>query len=61
MQNGVEGVQIVYVSKDILETSKENIKKFSEVVLHISSEGSVSQILYLGHSFYFRATHIRGI
>ena len=34
-----------------LVTNKDKIMKLSEIVLHIYSEGNLSQILYIGHSF----------
>ena len=42
-----------FLNKDISVTDKENSLEFSRVVLEVSLEGSMSQIFYLGPSFYF--------
>ena len=42
-----------FLNKDISVTKQRKIMKFSKVAHHIPFEGSVSQILYLGPSFYF--------
>ena len=43
----------IFLNKDISVTTLDITMKFSMTVLHIHSEGSVSQIFYLGSSFYF--------
>ena len=44
---------VIYFNKDISINVGDIILKFCILVLHILSEGSVSQILYLCPSFYF--------
>ena len=44
---------VIFLNKDISVTVADIILKFCMSVLHILPEGSVSQILYLGPSFYF--------
>ena len=42
-----------FLNNDISVTTLDITMKFSMTVLHIHSEGTVSQIVYLGPSFYF--------
>ena len=42
-----------FLNKDISVTNKEKLMKFSRDVLHVMSEGNMSQIFYLGPSFHF--------
>ena len=44
---------IIFLNKDISITMLDNAMKFCMTLLHIHSEGTVSQILYLRLSFYF--------
>ena len=44
---------VTFLNKDISVTTLDITIKFSMTALHIHSEGSVSQIFYLGPSFYF--------
>ena len=44
---------IICLNKDISITMLDNAMKFCMALLHIHSEGRVSQILYLCPSFYF--------
>ena len=44
---------VIFLNKDISVTTLDITMKFSMTALHIHSEGSVSQICYLGPSFYF--------
>ena len=44
---------VIFFNKDILITTKDIAMKFCMTTLHICSEGSVSQIFYLGPSFHF--------
>ena len=44
---------VIFLNKDISVTTLDITMQFSMTVLHIHSEGSVSQIVYLGPSFYF--------
>ena len=44
---------VIFLNKDISVTTLDITMKFSMAALHIHSEGSVSQIFYLGPSFYF--------
>ena len=44
---------VIFFNKDISITVADIILKFCMVVLHILPEGSLSQIVYLGPSFYF--------
>ena len=44
---------IYFLNEDISVTNKEKVMKFSGDVLHVVSEGSVSQIFYLGPSLHF--------
>ena len=44
---------VVFLNKDISVTTLDITMKFSMTALHIHSEGSVSQIFYLGPSLYF--------
>ena len=43
----------IFFNKDISVTTLDITMKFSMTALHICSEGSLSQIYYLGPSFYF--------
>ena len=44
---------VLFLNKDISIIVADIILKFCMLVLHILPEGSVSQIFYLGPSFYF--------
>ena len=44
---------VIFLNKDISVTTLDITMKFSMTALHIHSEGSMSQIFYLGPSFYF--------
>ena len=44
---------VIFLNKDISVTTLDITMKFSMTALHTHSEGSVSQIFYLGPSFYF--------
>ena len=44
---------LYFLNKDISVTNREKLLKISEVILKVCFEGSVSQICYLGPSFYF--------
>ena len=44
---------VIFFNKDISVTTLDITLKLSMAALHIHSEGSVSQIFYLGPSFYF--------
>ena len=44
---------IIFLNMDISITILDKAMQFFLALLHIHSEGSVSQILYLGLSFYF--------
>ena len=44
---------VIFLNKDISITTLDIAVKFRMTVLHIYSEGSVSQIIYLHSSFYF--------
>ena len=44
---------VIFLNKDISITVADIILKLCISVLHILPEGSVSQILHLGPSFYF--------
>ena len=44
---------VIFLNKDISVTTLDITMKFAMTVLHIHSEGSMSQIVYLGPSFYF--------
>ena len=44
---------VLFLNKDISIIVADIILKFCMLVLHILPEGSVSQICYLGPSFYF--------
>ena len=44
---------VIFFNMDILVTTLDITMKFSMTALHIHFEGSVSQIFYLGPSFYF--------
>ena len=44
---------VIFSNKDISITVADIILKFCILVLYILPEGSVSQIFYLGPSFYF--------
>ena len=46
-------IHVIFLNKDISVTTLDITMKFSMTALHIHSEGSVSQISYLGPSFYF--------
>ena len=46
-------IHVIFFNKDISVTTLDITMKFSMTALHIHSEGSVSQIFYLGPSFYF--------
>ena len=43
----------IFLNKDISITDKDNDMKFCMVLLYTYSGGRVSQIFYLGLSFYF--------
>ena len=43
---------VIFFNKDISVTTLDITMKFSMTALHIHFEGSVSQNLYLGPSFY---------
>ena len=45
---------VIFLNKDISVTTLDITMKFSMTVLHIHSEGSVSQIFYLGPSIFFK-------
>ena len=45
--------RVIFLNKDISIIVADIILKFCMWVLHILPEGSVSQIFYLGLSFYF--------
>ena len=44
---------VILLNKDISITVADTILKFCILVLHILSEGSMSQIFHSGPSFYF--------
>ena len=44
---------VIFLNKDIFIIVADIILKFCMSVLHMLPEGSVSQIFYLGPSFYF--------
>ena len=44
---------VIFLNKDISIFVADIILKFCMLILHILPEGSVSQIFYLGPSFYF--------
>ena len=44
---------VIVLNKDISVITLDITMKFSMTALHIHPEGSVSQIFYLGPSFYF--------
>ena len=44
---------VIFLNKDISVTTLDIALKFPVTAPHIHSEGSVSQIFYLGPSFYF--------
>ena len=44
---------VIFLNKDISVTTLDITMTFSMAALHIHSEGSMSQIVYLGPSFYF--------
>ena len=44
---------VIFLNKDISVTTLDITMKFSRLVLHTHAEGSMSQIVYLGPSFYF--------
>ena len=44
---------VIFLNKDISIIIADIILRFCILVLHILPEGSVSQIFYLGPSFYF--------
>ena len=44
---------VIFLNKDISVTTLDITMKCSMTALHIHSEGNVSQIFYLGPSFYF--------
>ena len=44
---------VIFLNKDIFIIFADIILKFCMLVLHMLPEGSVSQIFYLGPSFYF--------
>ena len=43
----------IFLNKHILVTNQDIDMKFCKVLLHTYSEGMVSQVFYLGPSFYF--------
>ena len=44
---------VIFLNKDISVTTLDITMTFSMAALHIHFEGSLSQIFYLGPSFYF--------
>ena len=44
---------VIFFNKDISVTTSDITMKFSMIAPYINPEGSVSQIFYLGPSFYF--------
>ena len=46
-------LDVIFLNKDTSVTKLDITLKFSMIALHIHCEGSVSQIFYLGPSFYF--------
>ena len=44
---------VIFLNNDISITVLDIVLKLCKLVLHIHPEGSVSQIFYLGPSFYF--------
>ena len=46
-------IHVIFLNKDISVTTLDITMKFCMTAPHIHSEGSVSQIFYLGPSFYF--------
>ena len=46
-------LHIIFLNKDISITISDSAMKFSMALLQIHYEGSLSQISYLGLSFYF--------
>ena len=46
-------IHIIFLNMDISITILDTAMKSCMTLLHIHSEGSVSQIFYLGLSFYF--------
>ena len=44
---------VIFLNNDISITVLDIVLKLCMLVLHIHPEGSVSQIFYLGPSFYF--------
>ena len=44
---------VIFLNKDISVTKLDITMEFFMTALHIHSEGSVSQIFYLGPCFYF--------
>ena len=49
----IQFFHVIFLNNDISVTVADIILKFCMSVLHILPEGSVSQILYSGPSFYF--------
>ena len=44
---------IIFLNMDLSITISDNAMRFCMALLHFHSEGSMSQILYSGLSFYF--------
>ena len=44
---------VIFLNKDTSVTTSDITMKFSMIAPHIYPEGSMSQIFYLGPSFYF--------
>ena len=49
----IQCFHIIFLNKDISITILDNAMKLCMALLHTHSEGSVSQIFYIGLSFYF--------
>ena len=44
---------VIFLNKDISVTTLDITMNFSMTALHMNSKGKMSQIFYLGPSFYF--------
>ena len=53
IKDKIQCFHIIFLNKDISITIKDNAMKFCKALLHTHSKGSVSQVFYLGLSFYF--------
>ena len=51
-KNQILILHVIFFNKDISVTTLDITMKFSMTALHMHSKGSVSQISYLGPSFY---------